>query len=526
MAYTKITNFAIKDSTNDIIKGTEFDDEFNSIEASFTAQPSATQTLTNKTVALGSNTVSGTFAQFNTAVTDAELARTDAANTFTGTQTFGDVTTTGNTILGNASTDTLNVGNGDLIKDASGNTLVGSGGTASSKFNVIHTNNNTNSSTYFWANSPSQTIQNLSNTANSIASLGFYLGSAGNAISAVGGIQESTTLGALGFFTGGSGVGGTVPERMRIDSSGNVGVGVTPNAWGLMKPLQIAGGAALAGLDNNTYLGANWYFDGANSKYIATDFATLYTQSDGTHKWETAASGTAGNPITFTQAMTLDASGNLLVGQASGSYNIISKVRGSDNGEIVLSVERQQTGVSALLCYSVSQTNYNAANAANKMGRDATTFRSLNAGGTINASGADYAEYMTKASDFILAKGDVVGIDANGKLTNVFADAISFVVKSTDPSYVGGDSWGSGLEDNSEELEAARQLVDRIAFAGQVPVNVLGATAGQYIIPVNDNGAIKGEAISSPTFEQYQTAVGKVIAIEADGSAKIIVKVA
>jgi hypothetical protein len=41
-----------------------------------------------------------------------------------------------------------------------------------------------------------------------------------------------------------------------------------------------------------------------------------------------------------------------------------------------------------------------------------------------------------------------------------------------------------------------------------------------------DNGAIKGEAVSNPTFEQYQTAVGKVIAIESDGRAKIIVKVA
>jgi hypothetical protein len=75
-------------------------------------------------------------------------------------------------------------------------------------------------------------------------------------------------------------------------------------------------------------------------------------------------------------------------------------------------------------------------------------------------------------------------------------------------------------------LEAARQTVDRIAFAGQVPVNVLGATAGQYIIPVNDNGAIKGRAVSNPTFEQYQSSVGKVIAIEADGRARIIVKVA
>jgi hypothetical protein len=224
------------------------------------------------------------------------------------------------------------------------------------------------------------------------------------------------------------------------------------------------------------------------------------------------------------ERMRIDSNGNLLVGQSSGSYNIIAKSVANDAGNVILSVERQSTAVSALLCYSVSQTNYNAANAANKMGRDSVTSRSLNAGGTVNASGADYAEYMVKAGDFIIAKGDVCGIDANGKLTNVFANAISFVVKSTDPSYVGGDTWGTDLEGN--ELESARQTVDRIAFAGQVPVNVLGATAGQYIVPVNNNGAIKGQAVNNPTFEQYQLAVGKVIAIESDGRARIIVKVA
>jgi hypothetical protein len=127
-------------------------------------------------------------------------------------------------------------------------------------------------------------------------------------------------------------------------------------------------------------------------------------------------------------------------------------------------------------------------------------------------------------------------------LTNVFADAASFVVKSTNPSYVGGDVWGNeetlGLArppaDSPQEerdafetaLETARQAVDRIAFCGQVPVNVVGAAVGQFIIPVNDNGAIKGQAVSNPTFEQYQIAVGKVIAIEADGRSRIIVKVA
>lgn len=48
--------------------------------------------------------------------------------TFTGTVTAAAVTTTGNTILGNAQADTLNVGNGDIVKDASGN--VGLGGSS------------------------------------------------------------------------------------------------------------------------------------------------------------------------------------------------------------------------------------------------------------------------------------------------------------------------------------------------------------------------------------------------------------
>ena len=52
------------------------------------ASLAGTETLTNKTVALGSNTVSGTIAQFNTAVTDADLA------TLAGTETLTNKTLT------------------------------------------------------------------------------------------------------------------------------------------------------------------------------------------------------------------------------------------------------------------------------------------------------------------------------------------------------------------------------------------------------------------------------------------------
>ena len=175
--------------------------------------------------------------------------------------------------------------------------------------------------------------------------------------------------------------------------------------------------------------------------------------------------------------------------------------------------------------------------------RNSTTSRSINAAGTVNASGADYAEYMPKGGNFTIAKGDVCGVTSNGLLTNTFADAISFLVKSTNPSYVGGDTWGGedviGVKpeaDNTEalaqwetDLEAARQKVDRVAFAGQVPVNVTGATPGQYIVPVamtdgGITGIVKDE--TDLTLAEYMRAVGKVIAIEDDGRARIIVKVA
>jgi hypothetical protein len=173
------------------------------------------------------------------------------------------------------------------------------------------------------------------------------------------------------------------------------------------------------------------------------------------------------------------------------------------------------------------------------MGRNSSTTRSINAGGTINASGADYAEYMTKAIEDNIAKGDIVGVNAEGKLTNIFNDSISFVVKSTDPSYVGGDTWGSVDDigklptdatdeqkaEHEAKLEAARAKVDRIAFSGQVPCNVYNAKVGDYIIPIELDGKISGQAVSNPTFEQYQLSVGKVWKIMEDGRAWIAVKI-
>lgn len=194
---------------------------------------------------------------------------------------------------------------------------------------------------------------------------------------------------------------------------------------------------------------------------------------------------------------------------------------------------------------------WNTANSILYVARDSATNRSINAAGTINASGADYAEYMTKDSDFLAQKGDLLGVLPSGKLTNQFDDAIHFLLKSTNPCMVGGDVWGTDAivgekpkepENATEEekaahaaalaawearLEAERQKVDRMAFAGQVPVNIQGTTPGDYIIPLrNADGTIGVAAVSKAdmTFSQYQSAVGRVISILADGRANVIVK--
>ena len=107
-------------------------------------------------------------------------------------------------------------------------------------------------------------------------------------------------------------------EKMRLDSPGNLGLGVTPSAWGSgRRAIQISSPAQVASSGITMEVGSNWYNDGTNYRYTVSNTASLYSPSNGAHAWYTAPSGTAGNAISFTQAMTLDASGNLLVNRTA-----------------------------------------------------------------------------------------------------------------------------------------------------------------------------------------------------------------
>jgi hypothetical protein len=161
--YIKATDFAVKDglltgNPNKIIKGTEIDDEFNAIavavqtkadlasptftgtpaaptaaggtnttqiattafaNAAVTAERTATATLTNKTIDLSNNNVSGTIAQFNTALSDGNFATIAGAETLTNKTLTSPILTTPAVNVINEETSGSGVTiDGVLIKDS------------------------------------------------------------------------------------------------------------------------------------------------------------------------------------------------------------------------------------------------------------------------------------------------------------------------------------------------------------------------------------------------------------------------
>jgi hypothetical protein len=155
----------------------------------------------------------------------------------------------------------------------------------------------------------------------------------------------SGTTNYIPKFTSSSAIGNS---NLQTDASGNLGLGVTPSAWNsVYKAINIGlKGFIYSRTDNEeTSFGVNWYRDAAGGYVYATNgTAQYYTQSSGSHYWLTAPSGTAGNAISFTQAMTLFSTGNLTVGgttdngyklDVTGTGRFTGTISGGNNFELV-----------------------------------------------------------------------------------------------------------------------------------------------------------------------------------------------
>lgn len=283
-------------------------------------------------------------------------------------------------------------------------------------------------------------------------------------------------------FAGNVGIGTTAPASLfsvgstnlfQVNNSGQTGIGVAPSSSALLN----VGG---------THPGAGSQIYGIISGFVSPSTATAESNSVYAYT-RTAASAFAliaghafraqsptvgaGSSIGTQYGLKVEAQKITGVTTGYGVYQVgasdLNYFAGNVGIGITAPSQSLTVGASSTEYFQVRTTNaatgWNAADATLYVGRDATTSRSINAAGSVNASGADYAEYFAANSGEGLVAGEVACLASAGQVRRCPIDgsAQAVGVVSTQPAFVGNDT--GSFEGTSPVL---------IGLAGQVPVKV------------------------------------------------------
>jgi hypothetical protein len=124
------------------------------------------------------------------------------------------------------------------------------------------------------------------------------------------------------------------------DASNNIGIGVTPSAWGgvLGNAITEHRSGSWVGVQTTQpilFSGLNNYFDGTNFRYKNNGTALLFSLNGQSNQfnWETAPAGVAGANATFTSRMQLSNTGQLDLRAGAGSLRVAGHITRFESAE-------------------------------------------------------------------------------------------------------------------------------------------------------------------------------------------------
>jgi hypothetical protein len=280
----------------------------------------------------------------------------------TGTETVVNLTTSGNTTLGDASGDTLTL-NGSTVSTPNGLNF------DSNTFVIDASNNRVGIGTA----SPSVALT-VAGEVRSTTTAGFVInnGSELGSLKYSGGLVIDRVAGSTLFISAGGN------NQAVIDSSGNVGIGTSSPS----NKLDIVGSAARisnAGTANfatrNSTAGVNWEWgvDGGGNGFVYTGQSSAMVFSN-----------------SATERMRIDSSGRVLVGATSGDARMVVTSSSENNNTGTLYV--RNTNATADACIAAFSTATNSTSTSNvyiKFGVNDYA----GGGGQINANGSGAAAF-------------------------------------------------------------------------------------------------------------------------------------
>ncbi len=280
-------------------------------------------------------------------------------------------------------------------------------------------------------------------------------------------------------------------DVLTFSNSGNLGLGVTPSAWGsTVRALQFENGGSIASnqstqvsFNNNVYS-----VPGTNDYYISSAFATRYIQFQGQHIWSTAPSGTAGNAISFTQAMTLNASGQLSLGitAATGNANRILHINGADSAELHLT--RSNSGSSSTFGGYVNFDGSNNFNIQNRTGGAINLITGTTTALTIASTGA--ATFSSSVSGSLIRAND-------GVFQLYRASAFRGGLYTFDAAIGSGTDYSSTLTSETDiNFLTGGSITKKVTFLANGNVGI-GTTSPQTLFTVSGANQALGGAFNT-----------------------------